>query len=196
MSFWGRRFIHSQSWSFCKRYRNKLIIFMFIIMFLIEGCRLYCYYNRLELINTFEYHNNVFEFYQDWSKSTHYYMRYSERVNADNYFLIKKNGKLYFRYQHDYPFAVSYQAFFFKKIEQDSLVFVQRGNEYFGVVYLKMPVNKDKITKKDVRIVAIYVDTLKNGRPIISGDTTNYLLEDYKKVPKEVINYEHVISDY
>ncbi len=190
------RFIHSQSWSFCQKYRYELIIFMFVLMFLIEGYRLYCYYNRLELINKFEYNNNVFEFYQDWSKSTHYYMKYSERVNADNYYVIKKNGELYFRYQHNYPFAESYQAFFFLKIEQDSLVFVQRGSEHYGVVYLKMPLNKDKITKKDVRIVAIYVDILKNGKQVTLNDTTVYLLDDYKKVPKEVIDYEHVISDY
>lgn len=64
------------------------------------------------------------------------------------------------------------------------------------MVYLKMPLNKDKITKKDVRIVAIYVDILKNGKQVTLSDTTVYLLDDYKKVPKEVIDYEHVISDY
>ena len=196
MSFCSQ-FTHSQSCNFCKKHRCKLIMLMFLLMFLIEGYRLYCYYNRLELINKFEYNGYTFEEYIDWSKSTHYYMKYKERVNADNYYVIKKNGELYFRYQHNYPFGVSYRGFDFEKIEQDSLVFVQRWiTEKYGQVYLKMPLNKDKITKKDVRIVAIYPGILKDGRIRERADTTYYFLDDYKKVPKEVIDYEHVISDY
>lgn len=76
------------------------------------------------------------------------------------------------------------------------MILVQRGSDYYGIVFLKMPLNKERITKKDVRIIAIYPGILKDGREIEPGDTTHYLLDDYKKVPKEVINYDHVISDY
>ena len=157
----------------------------------------YRYYNRLELIDEYNYNEYLFEEYIDWSRSTAAGMKFKERAFEDNFYIIKKNSRVYFRYRHNFNFVHIYNTFTFHAIEQDSLVSIQKagGGEY-GIVFLKMPVNKDKITKKDVRIVAIYVDTLKNGRPIISGDTTNYLLEDYKKVPKEVINYEHVISDY
>lgn len=159
--------------------------------------RIYSYYNRLELIDIYTYNNDVFELYRDWSKSTNYYIERSDRFCEDNFYLIKKNGIIYFKYKHNYMFNVSYRTFLLKSVELDSLVLVQRGfGDKYGTAYLKIPLNKDKITKKDVRIMAIYPGILKDGNKRRADDSTHYFLDDFKKVPVEVINYDNVISDY
>lgn len=86
------RFVHSKSWNFCKKNRGKLIMYMFLLMFLIEGYRLYRYYNRLELIRKIEYNGDIFAQYQDWSKSTGYRWRYERNIKSLhlNYYVIKK----------------------------------------------------------------------------------------------------------
>lgn len=190
--------IVSESKIFLKFYWQKILGSVFILLILIEGYRIYSYYNRLELIDRYMYHSDVFELYCDWSKSTHYYgLEYSERTEADNYYVIKKNGNMYFRYQHNYPFDVSYRAFYFKFVEFDSLVLVQKAtDDMHGAIYLKMPLNMEVITKKDVRIMSIYPGILKNGSEREADDSTHYFLDDFKKVPMEVINYENIISDY
>ena len=178
-------------------FKQKIIYFVLFLLVLLLVYSVYRYYNKLELVDKFEYNEYVFEEYIDWSRSTGYYMKFKDRAFEDNYYIIKKNQDIYFKYVHNFNFVHVYDAFTFHTIEQDSLVLIQKaGSGKYGVVFLKMPLNKDKITKKDVRIIAIYVDILKNGKQVTLNDTTVYLLDDYKKVPKEVIDYEHVISDY
>lgn len=189
--------IVSGSKIFLKFYWQKILGSVFILLILIGGYRIYSYYNRLELIDRYMYHSDVFELYRDWSKSTNYYIKYSDRFGADNYYVIKKNGNMYFRYQHNYPFDVSYCAFYIESVEFDSLVLVQKGiGDEYGAVLLKVPLNKDIITKKDVRIIPIYPGILKDGSEREADDSTHYFLDDFKKVPMEVINYENIISDY
>lgn len=167
-----------------------------ILLLLIGIYHIHMYYNRLDLIDSFVYDNDIYELYRDWSKSTHYFRKPTERSFDDNYYVIKKNGNVYFRYQHNYSFVYVYDAFFFCFVELDSLVLVQREHEGYGAVFLKMPLNKEVITKKDVRIIPIFPGILKDGSKLRDDDSTHYLLDDYKKVPLEVINYEDIISDY
>lgn len=87
------QFVHSKSWNFCKKNRGKLIMYMFLLMFLIEGYRLYRYYNRLEFIRKIEYKGDIFAQYQDWSKSTGYYVNVYRRCDEKNYYVIKKMEK-------------------------------------------------------------------------------------------------------
>ncbi len=176
---------------------RKIVCGIFILLILLGGYRVYSYYNRLEFIGKYEYHGDIFEHYIDWSRSTHYYLKFTDRMCVDNYYVIKKNGKIYFRYQHNYKFDVSYDIFHFKFVELDSLVLVQRGfGGKYGVVYLKMPLNKNTITKKDIRIISIYPGMFRDGSKQRIDDSTHYFLDDFKKVPIEVINYENIISDY
>ena len=66
-----------------------------------------------------------------------------------------------------------------------------------GAIFLKMPINKDKIVKKDIRIMSIYPGILKDGSKKSADDSTHYYLDDLKKVPVEEFNYyRNVISDY
>lgn len=177
--------------------RRKLLSNIFLIFILISGYSIYSYYNRLVRVNSFSNADDVFELYRDWSKSSNYYMKYSERMNAENYYLIKKNGEIYFKYKHNYQFDVSYRAFYFYGIEQDSLVLLQKGfGDKYGSIFLKMPINRELITKKNIRIIPILPGILKDGSKLRDDDSTHYLLDDYKKVPVEVINYEDIISDY
>lgn len=73
--------------------RRKLLSNIFLIFILISGYSIYSYYNRLVRVNSFSNADDVFELYRDWSKSSNYYMKYSERMNAENYYLIKKMVK-------------------------------------------------------------------------------------------------------
>lgn len=92
---------------------------------------------------------------------------------------------------------MSYRAFNFYGTEQDSLILLQKGTgDKYGVIFLKLPIYKDKIAKKDVRIIPIYSRILKDGSKIKDSERSKYLLDNFKKVPVEVIDYENIISDY
>lgn len=182
-----------------KEFWNKwpIIVRCALILLLLIGIyHIYMYYNRLDLIDCYITDNDIYELYRDWSKSTHYFRKTTERSFDENYYVIKKNGNVYFRYQHNYNFVYVYDAFFFCFVELDSLVLVQREHEGYGAVFLKMPLNKEVITKKDVRIIPIYPGILKDGSKKRTDDSTHYFLDDFKKVPVEVISYENIISDY
>lgn len=84
------RLILSESKDFLWINWRKIILCIFILLILIEGYQIFSFYSRLELIDRCEYHDDVFDLYMDWSKSTNYYMKYSERMNAKNYYVIKK----------------------------------------------------------------------------------------------------------
>ncbi len=180
-----------------KFFKQKIMYFILFLLVLLLVYFVYRYYNKLELVDKFEYNEYVFEEYIDWSRSTGYYMKFKDRAFEDNYYIIKKNQDVYFKYIHNFNFVHVYDAFTFHAIEQDSLVLIQKaGSGKYGIVFLKMPLKKNKITKEDVRIIAIYPEILKDGRKKDVDDTNHYFLDDYKKVPKEIIDYEHVISDY
>lgn len=178
------------------KWKNMIGILSILLLFLVFF-DIYHYYNRLELISKYEYNGEIFELYQDWSKSTQYFMKLNDRYDADNYYVIKKNNRVYFKFKHNYPFAVSYQYFSFYGIERDSLVLLEKAiDDYHGCIYLKLPLSKEAITRKEIRIIPIFPEILKNGRKISAKERINYLIDDFKKVPVEVINYENIISDY
>lgn len=170
----------------------KLILWGLVF---VGGFLVYRYYNRLDLIDSYKYRDEVFELYRDWSKSTYYYaLKGYKRGGADNYYVIKKNDELYFKYQDNDHHFESYISFYFENIENDSLVLLKRRYADGLFVYLKMPINKKNITTKDIRIIPIYPGILKDGSE--AGHTKEYSLNDYKEVPVEVIDCKDIISDY
>lgn len=71
------------------KWKNMIGILSILLLFLVFF-DIYHYYNRLELISKYEYNGEIFELYQDWSKSTQYFMKLNDRYDADNYYVIKK----------------------------------------------------------------------------------------------------------
>ena len=75
-------------------FKQKIIYFVLFLLVLLLVYSVYRYYNKLELVDKFEYNEYVFEEYIDWSRSTGYYMKFKDRAFEDNYYIIKKT-KIY-----------------------------------------------------------------------------------------------------
>jgi hypothetical protein len=172
--------------------KSIILIISFGLIFCVF---IYLYYNRLEKIRECQGGKNHFNLYIDWKKSNRYNLKKSERNIAQNYFIVTKNGKLYFRFQDNSPYEEYFMPYI--GIHNDSLVIYKRGGAYDSDIYLKMPVNRDRVLLKDTKMV-ILSQWFKSGLP---KDSINPNAKGFPNIYRQQISpdsakVQNIFRDY
>ena len=156
---------------------------------------IYHYYNRLENIHDCQSGKYHFKLYIDWSKSTRYNLKIGERNIAKNYFIITKNGKLFFRFQDYSP----YEGYAMPNIgiHNDSLVISKRGGAYDSKIYLKMPIKKELVFLKNTKMI-VKSQNLKSGftPDSINAKDSGYPYDYFQEISPDSAKVQNTYSDY
>jgi hypothetical protein len=157
---------------------------------------IYYYYNRLEKINEFQMANYHIVQYIDWSKSTRYNLKIGERNIAQKYFVVIKNGKLFFRFQDNTPYE-GYTMPLIGTIQNDSLVIYKHGGPYDSRIYLKIPIKKERVFLKNSKMIVLS-QKFKSGftQDSINPYAKGYPYIYFQEISPDSAKVQNIYSDY
>jgi hypothetical protein len=109
------------------------------------------YFNRLELKDKVVYKNDTYYLYQDWFKSTEYFLNQKERSFADNYYVIRKHKHLICKFKYNFGYTEGNYPFPVISIKNDSILEINTLRS--KILRIEIPINKNDITQDDIIVI-------------------------------------------